>query len=166
MREFEMSCKETILMARTMFVWQNLLKKNQVIEQSLLIANKKQNSHPPTWLWIQKVVSETGKFIPRPKCQPFSCFLQKMKIKSLEAENEKLRRQLGKNTLKSMVFLKSPPPPDFKLMLWCVQAVTAKGRPKLEKQERKILLSGYKQCYTFKYMNSALITCNKLNPRG
>ena len=28
-------------------------------------------------------------------------------------------------------------PPDFKLVLLCVQAVTSKGRPKLEKQERK-----------------------------
>ena len=44
----------------------------------------------------------------------------------------------------------------------------------LEKQERKKQLSGYKQCYTYKnqslevskYMNSALFTYNKLDPRG
>ena len=56
----------------------------------------------------------------------------------------------------------------FKLVLLYVQAVTAKRRPK------KTQLSGYKQCYTYKnqslevskYMNLALITCNKLDPRG
>ena len=35
---------------------------------------------------------------------------------------------------------------DFKLMLLCVQAVTAKDVQNLEKQERKEQLSGYKQC--------------------
>ena len=68
-------------------------------------------------------------------------------------------------------------PPEFKLMLLCVKAVTTKGHPKfiiIEKQERKNQLSGYKQCYIYKkqnlemskYMNLALVTCNKLNPRG
>ena len=68
-------------------------------------------------------------------------------------------------------------PPDFKLMLLCVQAVTAKGRPTfiiIKKPERKKQLSGYKQCYIYKnqnlevskYMNSALVMCNRLNPRG
>ena len=44
------------------------------------------------------------------------------------------------------------PPPDFKVMLLCVQAVTAKGHPKciIKKQERKKQLSGCKQCYTYK----------------
>ena len=45
------------------------------------------------------------------------------------------------------------PPPDFKLMLLCVQAVTAKGRPKfviIKKQKRKEQLSGYKRCYAYK----------------
>ena len=49
-----------------------------------------------------------------------------------------------------------------------------KDNQNLEKQERKKQLSGYKQCYTYrnqslevsKYMNSALITCNKLDPGG
>ena len=50
-------------------------------------------------------------------------------------------------------------PRDFKLMLLCVQAVTAKGRPK------------FRQCYTYKikaskYINLAPITGNKLDPRG
>ena len=40
--------------------------------------------------------------------------------------------------------------PDFKLMLLCVQAVTAKGRPKFIIIERKKQLSGYKQWYTYK----------------
>ena len=56
----------------------------------------------------------------------------------------------------------------------CVQAVTAKGRPNLEEQERNKQLSSYKQCYTYKnqslevskYMNLALIVCNKLDARG
>ena len=67
----------------------------------------------------------------------------------------------------------SPPPPDFKLMLLCVQAVTAKGCPKLEKNERKKKqLSGYNVyvCYAYKnqglevskYMNSALVRCNSI----
>ena len=54
--------------------------------------------------------------------------------------------------------------PDFKLTLLCVQAVTAKMRPNVEKQEKRKQLSGYKQCYTYKnqnlevskYMKSAL----------
>ena len=45
-------------------------------------------------------------------------------------------------------------PPDFKLMLLCVQAVTAKGHPKFRKNERKKQLSGYKQCYTYKNQSS------------
>ena len=66
-------------------------------------------------------------------------------------------------------------PPDFKLMLLCVQAVTAKGHPKFRNtKEKKIQLSGYKQCYTYKnqslkvskYVNLALIMCNQLDPRG
>ena len=71
----------------------------------------------------------------------------------------------------------TPPPPDFKLVLLCVKAVTTNGYPKfiiIEKQERRKQLSGYKQCYTYKkqnlevskYMNLALVTCNKLDPRG
>ena len=50
----------------------------------------------------------------------------------------------------------APPPfpsPDFKLNLICVQAVTAKGRPKciiIEKPERIKQLSGYKECFTCK----------------
>ena len=59
--------------------------------------------------------------------------------------------------------------PDFKLMLLCVQTVTTKGH---RKQKRK--KTGYKQCYTCKnqslkvseYLNSALLMCNKLDPRG
>ena len=34
-------------------------------------------------------------------------------------------------------------------LLLCVQAVTAKGRPKFEKKEGKHL-SGYKHCYAYK----------------
>ena len=42
------------------------------------------------------------------------------------------------------------------------------------KNEREKQLSGYKQCYTYKnqslkvskYINSALITCNLIDPRG
>ena len=64
-----------------------------------------------------------------------------------------------------------PPPLDFKLML-CVQAVTTKVHPKFRKTRHEKQLSGYKQCYTYKnqslevskYMNLALITCNKLDP--
>ena len=44
-------------------------------------------------------------------------------------------------------------PPDFKLILLCVQAVTAKERPKfviIKKQERKKQLSHYKYCYAYK----------------
>ena len=46
----------------------------------------------------------------------------------------------------------SEAPPVFKLMLQCVRAVTAKGRPKfiiIGKQEEN-RLSGYKQSYTYK----------------
>ena len=67
-------------------------------------------------------------------------------------------------------------PPDFKLMLLCVQAVTTKGCPKFRKAKEEKQLSGYKQCYTYKnqrlslevskYINLALITYNKLDPRG
>ena len=65
-------------------------------------------------------------------------------------------------------------PTDFKLMLLCLQVVTAKGCPKFRKKRGKKQLSGYKQCHTYKtqslevskYMNSALITCDKLDPRG
>ena len=35
-------------------------------------------------------------------------------------------------------------PQDFKLMLLCAKAVTAKERPKFRKQDRKKQLSGYK----------------------
>ena len=38
---------------------------------------------------------------------------------------------------------------DSKLMLLCVQAITSKGRLKLE-NKRKKQLSGYKQCYIYK----------------
>ena len=66
-------------------------------------------------------------------------------------------------------------PQILKLMLLCVQAVTAKGRPKLfyyRKTKDEKQLSGYKQCYTYKnqclakYMNSALIMCNQLDLRS
>ena len=51
--------------------------------------------------------------------------------------------------------------------------VTTKGRPKFIIIEEK-QLSAYKLCYAYKnqslevskYMNLALITCNKLDPRG
>ena len=60
-----------------------------------------------------------------------------------------------------------PPPPDFKFMLLCVEAVTTNGHPKfiiIEKQKRIKQLSSYKQCYIYKkqnlevskYMNLAL----------
>ena len=60
-----------------------------------------------------------------------------------------------------------PPPPDFKFMLLCVEAVTTNGHPKfiiIEKQEGIKQLSSYKQCYIYKkqnlevskYMNLAL----------
>ena len=60
---------------------------------------------------------------------------------------------------------------DCELMLLCVPVVTLQN---LEKQERKKQLSGYKQCYTYKnqslevskYLNLALVMCNKLDPRG
>ena len=41
-------------------------------------------------------------------------------------------------------------PPDFKLMLLCVQAVTAKGLPKCRKTKEGKTASGCKQCYTYK----------------
>ena len=64
--------------------------------------------------------------------------------------------------------------PDFKLMLLCVHAVIAKGHLKFRKAKEEKQLSGYKQCYTYKnqslkvskYMNLALVTCNKLDHRG
>ena len=50
-------------------------------------------------------------------------------------------------------------PPDFKLMLSCVQAVTAKGCPKFRKaREEKQVISSV--------THTALIMCNKLNARG
>ena len=54
---------------------------------------------------------------------------------------------------------------DFKPMLLCVQAVTAKRRPKfiiIEKQKRKKQLSGYKQSYT--YQNQSLEEASELFP--
>ena len=51
-------------------------------------------------------------------------------------------------------------PPDFKLMLLCVQAVTTKGCPKFRKAREEKQLSGYKQCYTYK--NQRLHTTNSI----
>ena len=66
------------------------------------------------------------------------------------------------------------PPPIFKLLLLCAQAVTAKGCPKFWKQEKKKQLSGYKQCYIYKnqglvvskYMILLSLHAKKLDHRG
>ena len=70
------------------------------------------------------------------------------------------------------------PPPDFKLMSLCVQAVTTKGRPKciIIKKKTREEKTGFR-LYTLLHIQKsklrsvqiyelALVTCNKLNPRS